>query len=464
MKRLLKALAWLIVLGAVGALAIRAGYARYLEKKRAATAKNAAAATEAVRVTCVRVVARDLRQVAVLTGSVKPMAEVRVMSKVSGRLDALRLEDGTPVDQGTVIPKKGVPIAVIDHDAFVAQVKQAQATVESLQAELTRVNAKARPEELAIAEANVKAAEAAVEGAKASVAQAQASLDNARSELKRITDLFAEKVATQQQLDNAKAQHTIAEERLKAAQEQVLSAQQQLKAAREQKALTEQGARKEDRDAVAARIEPAKAALEIATINLAESTIRAPIAGVVACKNLDEGNMVSPSACIVTLVEVDTVKVIVGLAERDLPLVQAGTTKATVWVDAYAGQPFEGTVKRISPVVDERTRTVDLEIHVPNATHRLKPGMFARVELVLREKKGVPVIPEHAVTWVDDKPFVTLVNDGKARRQAVTLGLAEGPAVEVTGSLEPGALVITRGQLGLKDGDPVTAVEEEPKR
>jgi len=475
MKRALKLFAWLIVLGVGGYFAVRAGYKRYLEKIESAKAQ-AKPEAETRRVAAVRVKAQDLRQTAVLTGTVRPMAEVRVMSKVSGRLDALRLDGGTPIEQGTIIPKKGTRIAVIDHEAFAAQVKQAEATVKALEAELVRVNAKARPEELAIAEANIKGAQAAiegaqaaVEGAKAAVAQAQASLKNAAADVERARDLFKDKVATQQQLDAAETQFTIARERHQAAQQQVRtaeqqvrSAEQQLRAAQEQFALTEKGARKEDRDAVAARIEPAKAALDLANISLNESTIEAPIAGVVATKNLDEGNMVSPGVCIVTLVQVDTVKVVVGVAERDLALLKAGTTKATVNADAYADERFEGTLQKISPVVDERTRTVEVEIHVPNSDRRLKPGMFARVVLLLRERKGVPAIPEHAVTWVDDRPFATLVNDdGKAHRVPVKLGIAEGPVVEVVEGIQPGAVVITRGHQGLKDGDPVAADVEE---
>ncbi|MBM4040957.1 MAG: efflux RND transporter periplasmic adaptor subunit [Planctomycetes bacterium] len=472
MKTVLKTLAWLVVLGTAGYFAVRTGYKRYLDKR--AAAKQAPKKTEATRVIAVRVATRDLRQVASLTGTVKPMAEVRLMSKVSGRLDALRLADGTAIEQGTVIPKKGMPIAVIDHEAFVAQVKQAEANVKALEAEVARINAKARPEELAIAEANVKSAQAAIEGAKAavesarsSVAQAQASLKNATADVERARSLFKDKVTTQQQLDAAEAQYTIAHERhqgalqqVRSAEQQVRSAEQQLRAAQEQLALTEKGARQEDRDAVAAKLLPAKAALELANINLKESTIEAPIAGVVALKHLDEGNMVSPGIAIVTLMDVGTVKVVVGVAERDLALLKAGATKAKVSVDAYPDESFEGTVQKISPVVDERTRTVEVEIHVPNGHRRLRPGMFVRVELVLLEKKGVPVLPDHAVTWVEDEPWVTLVNAGKAVPRVVKLGLSEGPVVEVTEGAKPGDLVIVRGQQGLNQGDPVVVAEE----
>lgn len=477
MKKALKILVALTILGVGGYFAGREGYKRYMEKKKLATVSAKPAEAASLRVTCRSVEARDMRQVALLTGTVKPMAEVRVMAKVSGRLDELRLEDGTPVELGLVIPKKGARLAVIDHEAFEAQVKQADAALAAAKAEQAKMEAGARPEELEIARANVRAAQAAVEGAqaavegaKSAVAQAQASLKNAAADVERARNLFRDKVATQQQLDSAEAQFTIARERHQAAQQQVRSAEQQvrsaeqqLKAAQEQLVLTEKGARQEDRTAIAAKVQQAEAALQLARISLQESTIYAPMAGVVSCKNLDEGNMVSPGVCIVTIVQVDTVKVVVGVGERDVALIAEGKTKAIVRTEAY-DEVFEGTVQKVSPVADERTRTVEVEIHVPNPQRRLKPGMFARVELVLREKKGVPVIPDHAVTWVEDEPFVTVVNDGKAHRRAVKLGLAEGPVVEVTEGLQAGALVVTRGQQGLNEGDPVAVIEEDAKK
>lgn len=451
----LKLLAWLAVLGGLGYWAAVRGYARYQEKRGQAKASAAKGPSGPVHAPGLKAVARDLRRVAVLTGTARAMAEVRVMSKVSGRLEALRLENGTPIELGSVIETKGAPIAVIDHEAFVAQVQQAEAALAALRAEEAKMRAGARPEELEIAAANAKAAESAVLGAKANVAQAQASLKNATSEVERLRKLFREKVATQQQLDGAEAQFAIAAERLVAAQEQVRGAEQQLKAAREQLALTQKGARQEDRDALAAKVRQAEAALQLARINLDESTIKAPIPGIVVHKNLDEGNMVSPGVPIVTLAAVCPVKIIVGLAERDLPFVREGTSKATVTVDAYAGETFEGTVQRISPVVEERTRTVELEIHIANTDRRLKPGMFTRVELLLEERKGVVTIPDYAILWEDEKPFAVAVEGGKAQRRPLKLGLREGATVEVLEGLKAGETVLTRGHHGLENGAPV---------
>ena len=465
MKTLLKTLGWLIALGALAALIGHRAYLRYEDKRAQSAVQEAGEGPEdAIRVMVQKVERRDLRRSALLTGTVRPMAQVLVMSKVSGRLDELRLADGTPVEEGLVIAKKGVRIAVIDHEAFAAQVRQAEAALAALEAEQQKMEAGARPQELEIARANVRGAEAAVQAAESATAQAQATLKNATSDVERTRNLHKDNVVTKQRLDNAEAQYSVAKERYGAARDQARAAGEKLKASRQQLALTEEGARKEDRAALAARVRQAKAAVELAGISLAESTIEAPIAGVVSRKNLDEGNMVSPGVCIVTLVQMDTVKVVVGAGEREIALIREGATKATVRVDAYPEQAFVGTVKRVSPVADEQTRTIELEVHVPNPGRRLKPGMFARVELVLEEKKGVPTIPDHAVLRDDDKTHVYVANGGTARRRSVRLGLAEGAVVEVVEGLKVGEMVVTSGQRRLEDGVAVVVEEEGAPR
>lgn len=462
MRRFFKALGWVIALGALAALIGHRAWSRYQAKLRQRTARQAREGPQAsLRVSVRKVAARDVRRTASLTGTVRPMAEVRVMSKVSGRLEELRLDDGTPVDQGLVIAKKGLRVAIIDHGAYEAQVQQAQAALTALRAEQQKIAAGARPEELEIARANVRGAQAAVLAARAAVAQAEAAATNATREVERVRKLFGDKVVTRQQLDNAEAQYAIALEKQRGAGEKAKSAQEQLQSAQQQLALTEQGARQEDRAAIAAKVRQAEAALRLAQINLDESTIRAPIAGVVAKRNLDEGNMVSPAVCIVTLVQMDTVKVVVGVSERDIAWVNAGRTQATVRVDAYPGKVFRGTVREVSPVADELTRTVAAEIHIPNREHRLKPGMFARVELVLQEKTGVPVVPEHAVLRVEGATHVFVVEAAKARRRTVRLGLRDGPLVEVVEGVQAGEWVVTRGHHMLEDGRRVVAAGAE---
>ncbi|MFP4057475.1 MAG: efflux RND transporter periplasmic adaptor subunit [Candidatus Brocadiia bacterium] len=458
MKTVLKAIVALAVLGGLAALVGRRAYLRYAEEQ---AAEGQEAPSEAVPVVVQTIEAGQVRRTATLTGTLRAMAEVRVMSKVSGRLEQLRLADGTPVEQGLVVDK-GARLALIDHEAFQAQVEQARAALKALQAEQAKIQAGARPEELEIAQAEVRAAEAGVLAAQASAAEAEAALANAETEVQRARSLYKDQVVTKQKLDNAEAAYAMAVQRYKAAKEQVRHAQEKLQTARNSLALVRKGARQEERDAIAAKVDQARAALHQAQIHLDESSIEAPIGGVVARKNLDEGNMVAPGVSIVTLVEVRTVKVLVGVNERDVALVEKGQTRATVRTDAYPQEVFRGTVHKVSPVADERTRTVEVEIHVPNPQRRLKPGMFARVELVLEQRQGVPVVPRDAVLRHEGELYAFVVEGGKARRRPVELGIDAGEEAEVTSGLEAGEKLVVRGQRRLEDGTEVRVVEEGP--
>jgi len=384
----------LLVLGALGIAGYK-GYERY-RKVQGAKAKRDPSAP-VLRVACARVRAGDITQTDVLTGTVQPMAEVNVGSKVAGRLEYLRLEDGTPVDKGLVIKKPGVRVAVIDHKQLAAEVKQAQAA-------------------LAVA--------------KAAVAEAVVVLKDADREEKRITDLWKEGSATGQQRDKvitagarARAAHLLAK----------------------------------------AKVLQAEAALERMQTVYEEAFIKAPIAGVVAHKYLDEGNMIDPATPIIKIVDIDTVKVVVGVNEAHACLLQEGVTKATIEIDSDGKVPFEGTVAAVGVVSDPVTHTVEVELHVPNPKHQLRPGAFARVRLVLKERHGVPLIPDIAVMGGGEAgtTSVFVVSDGKAHRRAVELGESQGPLVEVRKGLRLGEQVVVRGQQMLSEGASVEVVDVE---
>jgi HlyD family secretion protein len=427
------------------------------EKWRLAETK--AAPEQAARVAVQKVRRLDVRDSAVLIGKIKPMAEVQMMSKVPGRLDELRLEDGTPVDEGLRV-KKGQRIAVIDHDAFAAQLEQAQAALEALEADKRKMDAGARPEEVKIAEANVAAAQTGVAAAEADAARAKATLDNAEASFKRVQGLFKDKVTTQQQLDDAQAAYRIAVESCGACRERVRQAQEQHRTAQQQLELVRQGAREEDRQALAAQIRRAQAAVRQARIQLDESTIEAPLDGVIAAKHLDEGNMIGPSTPIVTIVQIDTVKVPVGLTERQVRFVTEGKTRASIRVDAYPDETFEGTVQKVSPVADPMTLTVELELHARNPQGRLKPGMFARATILLQDHPQALVVPDNALADDGTGYFVYVVKESVARRTPVKIGLRSGPNVEVVEGLGDADQVVTRGLAMLSDGARVTVEQD----
>ena len=146
----------------------------------------------------------------------------------------------------------------------------------------------------------------------------------------------------------------------------------------------------------AAQFKQAQAALDMAKVNVDKATIEAPVTGVVSKKYVDEGNMVGPSAPLVRIVQMDTLKVLGGVSERYLPKLVPGKTPVQIKTDAYPEDEFEGMVYKVGVAVDPITRTGEVEIRVPNSDGKLKPGTFARMTIEVSQKECV-VVPDSAL-------------------------------------------------------------------
>jgi membrane fusion protein, multidrug efflux system len=132
-------------------------------------------------------------------------------------------------------------------------------------------------------------------------------------------------------------------------------------------------------------------------------------------------------------------------------------------VDSYAGEDFRGAVYAIEPAIDEQTRTVLVRARVGNSQVKLRPGMFARVQLTLAVRPNAVWIAEQAIVPRGQESFVYRVVDGKAELVKVQTGLRKVGAVEVTRGLAGGDLVITEGTQKIRPGSPVTVMQGAPK-
>jgi membrane fusion protein (multidrug efflux system) len=137
--------------------------------------------------------------------------------------------------------------------------------------------------------------------------------------------------------------------------------------------------------------------------------------------------------------------------ETYLARLASGQTLA-VRVDAWPDQSFEGAIYAIEPGVDEETRTVLLRARLPNKGNKLRPGLFARVSLVLERRDNALVAPEQAIVPVGQQTFVYRVIDSKAVMTPVKLGLRRPGQVEILEGLNAGDVVVTDGQLKIRDG------------
>lgn len=272
----------------------------------------------------------------------------------------------------------------------------------------------------------VNQAKANLASARARVLQQNAAVRNAKLSLERMQQLIKDQFVSQQDFDNAQVNYDAA-----LAQEEALRAQ----------------------------VQQMEVALQQAETNLAYSYIRAPFAGYIAERNLDPGAYVSGATAststlsrgILSLHDVDTVRTLIEVVEKDVPLVKVGQ-RAEIRAEAYPNRVFEGTVTRVVQALNRATRTMTVEVDLPNKDHLLKGGMFARVEILVGKHAQAIQIPMDAVSRLDDRQYVYIVRDGKAQRVLVELGSRDENRIEVLKGLMGDEQVIVSGKDLVSDG------------
>jgi RND family efflux transporter MFP subunit len=302
----------------------------------------------------------------------------------------------------------------------------------------------ARVEDREIQE-QVRQAEASYQVSQASIRQREADLKLAHTNLERSRSLFERQLLPQQTYDDTEA-------RYQAALAQV--------------------------DLAKAQFEQAKARLDELKITLSNTIIVSPVDGFVGKRFLDPGAFANTNTPVASLVDISRVRMVANLVERDVRRVPTGTG-ADVQVDAFPGEKFRGRVSRVAPVFDPATRTAEIEIEVPNAGFRLKPGMYARVQLTVDQRSDALTVPRSALIAIDGKNGVFIAdkpggaqpaargnetNGMTARFLPVETGIRDGESIEITSGLRDGAEVITTGAGGLKDGDRIVPANTQQQQ
>ena len=204
-----------------------------------------------------------------------------------------------------------------------------------------------------------------------------------------------------------------------------------------------------------------KAEYDLASLDLEYTSIRAPISGVVAERHVKVGNMVLANQATFSVTGMDPLLAILHVPERQLGKLKVGHS-ASLEVDAMAGESFAGRIDRISPVVDPATGTVKVTVEIRDRTRRLKPGMFARVNIVHDVHADALLVPKDAIIAEDRESCVFVVRDSTAYRQTVETGYVNSSHIEVLSGVDVGDTVVTIGKGGLKDSSKVEMVSGEP--
>ncbi|ALO15839.1 Macrolide-specific efflux protein MacA precursor [Salinivirga cyanobacteriivorans] len=193
------------------------------------------------------------------------------------------------------------------------------------------------------------------------------------------------------------------------------------------------------------------------------TTLKAPFSGIITEKYFEEGELYSAApntqsgkSAIITLMQLSPLKAIVHITENYFPEIREGM-KATITTDIYPDQKFTGVVSQVYPVIDAATRTFKVEIKVNNPEKKLRPGMFTKVFIDLKDDKAL-MVPAISVVKQEgtNNRYVFIHNNGRAQKIRVKIGDRYNDKVELrSDKLKPGMDIIIAGQGKLMDGDKV---------
>jgi membrane fusion protein (multidrug efflux system) len=205
-----------------------------------------------------------------------------------------------------------------------------------------------------------------------------------------------------------------------------------------------------------------RATYDSARLELGYTEIRAPIGGVISRRYIKVGNTIKPNDPTFIVTDLDPLLAHVHVPEKEFRKIAAGQ-KAEVVVDALGAERFVGTISRISPTVDPQTGTFRARVEVPDSTRHLKPGMFARVNIVYERRQDALQLPRTAILDADGQQSVYVVKGDKAEQRVIRTGLANGGWIEVLEGLQGDERVVVVGQAGLKTGTLVKVVGDAPQ-
>ena len=210
-------------------------------------------------------------------------------------------------------------------------------------------------------------------------------------------------------------------------------------------------------DAVAER-DVAAAQLETARLMLEKSRVAAPWPGTVAARRVEVGDYVVPGQAVIELLDTSRLKVRSPAPASDVPYLKVGLP-AKVRLDIYPGEVFHGTVRRLAAALDRSARTLDVEVEIPNPDGRLRPGMYARLEVPRRTLPAAVLVPLAAVVELEDERVVYVVLDQRAVQRRVELGMVIGEQVVIASGLAAGERIIVEGQQQVSPGQSVVIAD-----
>ena len=363
----------------------------------------------------VKVVSRHLTRQIKLPGELLAYRDVQIYPKVQGFIQTITVDRGSSV-------KKGQTLIQIVAPELDAQCREAQRQLEAAQSTCDSARSKIRSD---LAEQE----------------EGEAKLESDEAKYKRVQ--YA-----------ARTPGAVAPNDLETAEKAVAADRAKVRALKE----TAEAAKSELVTKVA-QVRAAEEALNAITETRRYLVIKAPFDGVITERNVHEGSLVSPSSSnppMVRIQQISLLRLTVPVPERVAAGLHVGAD-VSFTVPAFLGKTFTGKLSRIGHALDAKTRTMPVELDVPNRTGELEPGMYPEVTWNSERPYGTLFVPASAVGSTLERTFVTRVSNGATETIDVTRGQPMGNLVEVVGNLKEGDQVVLRATDELKSGTRVTA-------
>jgi multidrug efflux pump subunit AcrA (membrane-fusion protein) len=361
-------------------------------------------------------------------GALYPRNQASIMPKISAPVEKFYVQRGDHVKQGQLL-------AVLESRDLIYAAAESKGAVEQAQSNFKTTEVSTLPDSVVKAQTDLEAA--------------REVRDSAKRVFESRQQLFKQGALAGRLVDDAQAAYA-------QANVQYRSAEEHLK--------TLESSRQDQLNGAAAQVTSARAHYNSQEAQVAYSRIVSPIAGIVADRPLNVGEMSSAGSPVITVVDISRIVARINVPQAEAAAVRVGQTATLTQPDSK--DEISGKVTVVSPATDPNTTTVEIWIEVANPDERLKPGMPVHAAIATEVYKAATVVPAAAILPGEEggTAVLTISADSIAHKRAVTLGVREGNQVQILSGANPGEEVVVVGGMGLDDNTKVkivtTAVEE----
>jgi multidrug efflux pump subunit AcrA (membrane-fusion protein) len=369
-----------------------------------------------------------IRRIVEGEGALYPRNQASIMPKISAPVEKFYVQRGDHVKQGQLL-------AVLENRDLIYAAAESKGAVEQAQSNFKTTEVSTLPDSVVKAQTDLEAA--------------REVRDSAKRIFESRQQLFKQGALAGRLVDDAQAAYAQSDVQYRSAQEHL---------------KTLESSRQDQLNGAAAQVTSARAHYDSQEAQVAYSRIVSPIAGIVAERPLNVGEMSSAGSPVITVVDISRIVARVNVPQAEAAAVRVGQSATLTQPDSK--DEISGKVTVVSPATDPNTTTVEIWIDVANPDERLKPGMPVHAAIATEVYKAATVVPAAAILPGEEggTAVLTISADSIAHKRAVTLGVREGNQVQILSGANPGEEVVVVGGMGLDDNTKVkivtTAVEE----